>query len=258
MHFKRIIPLGIAFAFCVCFSLAQEEFPFFVKIGPKGANLRTDSTVSSEVIIELNKDDIVQVKGVLYDWYKVDLPDLAPCYVFSGYVKTPDNKTGFITADNVNIRLGPDKKSKILGKLSKGASVNIVALEGEWYKIHPDKSLYGWIHKSTATPLSKEIARQQPFLADGGITVVLDPEQEDTFAVEGVLQDKGKPSRLFKKKIPYKLVTAEGKIYLLEGNETLLAKYANYKVKVVGNISKVDKAIEKYPVLVIKHIERVN
>lgn len=52
--------------------------------------------------------------------------------------------TGIINTASLNMREKADINSKILIKLTKGQSVTIVAISGEWYKIKTPEGLYGW------------------------------------------------------------------------------------------------------------------
>ena len=67
-----IIPVfyaGIAFA--------QDFQKFNGEITSDNINIRTDSTVGSDIICALKKHDKVEVTAELYDWYKIRLPKKA-------------------------------------------------------------------------------------------------------------------------------------------------------------------------------------
>ncbi|MCM8770427.1 MAG: SH3 domain-containing protein [Candidatus Omnitrophica bacterium] len=149
--------LLIGFVF-VTFLFAEENFPFLAVVVIEGANVRTDSTINSETIIKLDKDESVVVRGSFYEWYRITLPKSASCYVFSKYISALDEKTGVVNSENVNIRLRPDTKSPILGKLKKGQTVNIIKFVDNWYIIEPTEETYGWIHK-TAVRKKAELKR---------------------------------------------------------------------------------------------------
>jgi hypothetical protein len=52
--------------------------------------------------------------------------------------------SGIINTASLNIREKADITSKILIKLTKGQSVTIISISGEWYKIKTPDGLYGW------------------------------------------------------------------------------------------------------------------
>ncbi len=55
------------------------------------------------------------------------------------------SETGIITASALNVRSEPSTSSNVIGLLYNGASVNIVAVEGAWYKISFNSST-GFVH----------------------------------------------------------------------------------------------------------------
>ncbi|MCM8779706.1 MAG: SH3 domain-containing protein [Candidatus Omnitrophica bacterium] len=132
--------------------LAQEKYPRYLVAAIDDANVRTDSTINSEIIIKLNKGDVVVTTKDFYDWYKIVLPKYAACYVSARYISAASEKSGTANSDNVNIRLRPDTKSPILGKLKQGEPVNIINFSNDWYAIEPTENTYGWIHKSVVRP----------------------------------------------------------------------------------------------------------
>ena len=77
-----IIPVfyaGIAFA--------QDFQKFNGEITSDNINIRTDSTVGSDIICALKKHDKVEVTAELYDWYKIRLPKNAPSFVKKSFFK---------------------------------------------------------------------------------------------------------------------------------------------------------------------------
>lgn len=53
--------------------------------------------------------------------------------------------TGFITADRVNLRSGPALRSEIVGQLSRGQEVAVIASDGQWCAITPPPAISGWV-----------------------------------------------------------------------------------------------------------------
>ena len=126
---------------------AQESFPFKGKVNADNINVRTDSTVSSEAICSLNRDADVEVISQIYDWYKIKLPPKTPSFIKKDFATMIDDKTAKVSGDNVNIRLRPDTSSAIVGRVNKDEVVSILEDKGEWYRIEPASSTFGWIHK---------------------------------------------------------------------------------------------------------------
>lgn len=233
-------------------SLSQDtSFP--VKITSQTANVRSDSTVNSEIITEVPKGKILTVVKSFYEWYRVELPDDAPCYISSQYVSVIGDNVAAVKNDNVNLRLKPDTKSVILGKVSRDKIVNISGTQGNWYRIVPPEEARGWIHKSTALSLpAAELKPQTP------PTVAKPKEQaSDIITLEGKVSDRGKTLGLFNKQLSHKLVTTDNKEYFLKGNKYKLNMFVNSIVRIKGKIL-TDIPKQKYPVIEVDSAQRLN
>lgn len=55
-------------------------------------------------------------------------------------------KEGVVSANNLNLRKGPDTNYEVIGTLTKGTKVSIVGSDGDFLKIESD-SLAGYVHK---------------------------------------------------------------------------------------------------------------
>lgn len=139
--------------FKICSAQAVPLFQGEVNAG--NINVRTDATVSSEIICAVDKDDRVEVIMELYDWYKIRLPQKAPSYIKKDLISCIDIqpatenqcKNAKVLKDRVNIRLRPDDSSPIIGVANKNEIVNILKDKGGWYKIEPVQTSFGWINK---------------------------------------------------------------------------------------------------------------
>lgn len=129
-------------------------------------NIRNSASTSSSVIGSLSKGASVSIVAVSGDWYKIKY-NSSYGYVNSKYisngstnngsssndVQSPtENKpvinSGIVNISNsssyLNIRNSASTSSNIIGSLSKGANVSIVASSGDWYKIKYNSS-YGYV-----------------------------------------------------------------------------------------------------------------
>ncbi|MBU0710292.1 MAG: SH3 domain-containing protein [Candidatus Omnitrophica bacterium] len=225
----------ILFILLLSFSQAHsaQEFPFQGRITEEGINVRTDSTVSAEIIYSLNKDNRVEVVGGAYDWYKIELTPEAPVYLREDLADCLNlEATGSdclkvkVNKDIVNARLMPDENSALLGKLKRGEEVLVVKKTKGWYKIKPQGCCYGWIHQrfvakapeKEAEPMKVAIEKKQE---------AAEPEQE--LIVEGILKAK-----FITTVASFKLISKEGTLYLIKGDKGLLNKYVNRQVKIAG------------------------
>ena len=111
---------------------AQETMPFIGEINADNINIRSDSTVSSEIICKVNKGEQVEVTRERYGWYKIRLPKYAPSFIKKNLVTaiedkpansfdklrdsgTELNRNAKVIKNRVNIRLHPNESSPILG-----------------------------------------------------------------------------------------------------------------------------------------------
>ncbi len=174
---RKISLLALLILFSFDISSAQESLSFQGEINADNINVRSDATVSSEIICTLKKDDRVEVVSLFYEWYKIRLPKSTPSFIKKNLVlvqesikhfpiplrKSPkaiaegdflansDGKTAIVVKDNVNIRLHPSESCPIIGKASKNQIINILADKGDWYRIEPINNSFGWVHKKFIT-----------------------------------------------------------------------------------------------------------
>ena len=88
-----------------------------------------------------------------YTWYKIS--GTTSGYVRSDYISnvasdSVESKTGTIIADVLNVRTGAGRNYSIMGTVSYGTRVTIVATSGEWYKVNCKVSgnlRSGYVHK---------------------------------------------------------------------------------------------------------------
>ncbi len=126
---------------------SQGEDFFLGRIIKDDVAIRSGYSENFNSVLFLNKDDFVVICGKNFSWYKVMLPPDADCYLCADFVEETGKTTGFIKANKLNIRGGPDTKFGIVGHLKKDDEVVIKKREGGWYKILPPETAYGWIYK---------------------------------------------------------------------------------------------------------------
>lgn len=251
-----------------CFSglaLAQaENFAAFSGQSSAAAiNVRVDSTVGAEVICVLAKGEVVEVVREAYDWYKIRLPKTAPAYIKkelleclalpADLVSSPQKcLSAQVIKDRVNVRLKPTETSWILGKIAKSTVVNIVADEGDWYRIQPVYQCYGWVNKKF---INKEIVVLPAPLAAPMTALVTAENKKVTPAL--TLTGKVSPYGIVLwRKATHKLITADNKIYLLIGNRKSLDRLNGRQVKLTARAYGL--ATDKYPIVQIDELEALN
>lgn len=223
---------------------ARQELPLFQgEIKGEDINIRSDSTVSSEVIVKANRGELIEVINEQYDWYKVRLPYNAPSFIKKDFVELgEDGKGARVLNDNVNIRLKPDTASAILGRLNQDDIVSVLADKGEWYRIKPIKNSFGWVHKSFVRKFKGNRIKSQ----DTQERIVY----QETI-VEGIIRPK-----TFTRIATHKLILEDSKVYLLKADIEELNPFNGRKVKITGKL--VDPAKQKYPIIEVEKIEALD
>jgi len=253
-------------------SSEYKPFLFLGRINANDINIRSDSTVSSKVICVLGKDEPVEVIKESYEWYKIRLPKTAASFIRKDFVEPIDEKTAKVIKDNVNIRLGPDESSSILGKAGKNEIINILGEKGEWYEIEPLSNSFGWVHKrfvdkatghramvcppigkATMQGTGKKINLSQQFKNDSKITDKESTAGEEIVSIDGVVKPYGK---VFGRTASHKLIALDNNVFLLKGNKVSLDSLNYHKVKITGKST--HPKGEKYTVIEIQKIEALD
>lgn len=139
-------------------------------------NIRSNNNSSSNIIGLLKNGDSVSIVGTYGDWYKIKI-NSSYGYVSSKYVSTSTNlpvaptKTSSTNSDSTSSKFGVvslnDKSSglkfrstpsgQVIGTLSHGTKVNILALDGSWYKVNLNGTI-GYLSSSYVSLSEPQIA----------------------------------------------------------------------------------------------------
>ena len=134
-------------------------------------NIRAEKSTSSAVLGTLQKGAVVRLLAQSTSWYKIEYNGITG-YVMKTYIERGGSgsssggssscgssssggsssgytavATGVISGSNVNFRKGPGTSYDILGVLQKGATVEIIAKSGDYYKI-AYSGVVGYVLKS--------------------------------------------------------------------------------------------------------------
>lgn len=246
---KACISLLLLFALTpfICFAQNQNPSLFQGEINENNINVRCDSTVNAKIICVLNRGEPVEVVRDLYEWYKIRLPKTAPSFIKKDLVSLIDDKTGKVLKDNVNIRLGANESSPILGRSGKNEVINITGENAGWYKIEPLSDSFGWVHKKFVNK-AVTIKRAE----EASLPPPKAPE-DNSLIIEGVIKPYGK---VIKRLATHKLFTMDNKVFLLKGNREGLNSLNYHKVKVTGK--PIHSPDPKYTTIEIVKIEAID
>jgi len=267
---RKIFFCAAIFFLAASFAFSESKFPFVGEVSSEGVNVRAGQHISFERLARLKKGTEVIVVAKNYDWYKINLPDIADCFVSKKYVRALSDGTGEITANRVNVRASAKEKSSIIGQLGKGTRVKIKGHSPGWVMIEPADGIYGWVsaklvsYKSDRVPLPKvieepiRIAYKKPEQKPAEENEEKKREESPAqFSIVGRIEDVGRVVPV--KTIRYKLIVDPKTIYYLEGDKALLDGSVNFTVRVDGILKPESEKRFKYPViLVIKINSLVN
>jgi len=245
---------------------AGEPLPFTGEVNSDNINIRSDSTVSAQIICKCAKGQRLEVVAQRYGWYKIRLPKPAPSFIKKNLVtgiedKPADSfdklkasgneliKSAKVIKDRVNIRLAPSESSPILGKADRNEVITVLEDKGGWYRIEPINNSFGWISSKfiakVAAPAEPEpLQAQQQIIPAAG---------EKSTVIEGVVKPYG---IVFRRPATHKIITSDNKIFLLKGNKKSLDQLNYHKVKVTGKPIGTDN--QKYPIIEIEKIEELD
>lgn len=263
MLLKRLIILTLAIFIAPCPGFAQKPPLFTVQVNSDNINVRADCTVSSEIICKADKGDRFEAVDQKYNWYRIRLPKETRVYIKQELLElsaTCDPAAGAdgkvrlpakVAATNVNIRLNPSLESRIIGHADYGQAVEIIEKKEGWYAITPTDNCYGWIHgkfiqdapEVTTPPETEEaIILEAPVL----------PQEEKLPEIKGSIRPYWS---LFGSKGTHKLISEEGRTYILKGDQKLMDTFNQTEVVLSGEF--LSDPEDKVPVFSVKSIKEI-
>lgn len=264
---KSLITILLFLFFSVtCFASVEEKNPFIAQVTSESLNIRAGYNINFEVVYKLKKEDKVTVLEKKFNWYKVELPLGASCFISSKYVNRIVDQDAAVGSDNVNVRARADLKSSVLCQLGKNDPVTIVEDSNkDWYKIKPPGNCYGWVNEkylkyySSPEQYSKERQRELANLdaakeaskrpLDKIVPQVSKAGAKFEFENTGIVKKAGS---FFKQPGSHRLLQ-KGKVFAyLKSDKLNLDNYLNLLVSAKGNLDKNSRS--KYPVVIIEDI----
>jgi SH3-like domain-containing protein len=110
------------------------------------ANIRSGPGTNHEILWSVGKYYPVDTVKKSGNWYKIrDFEDDEGWVFHSLLKKIP---TVIVKAPLVNVREGPETKSRVVFQAEKGVSFKHVGKKGNWLKVQHADGEVAWIHKS--------------------------------------------------------------------------------------------------------------
>lgn len=122
------------------------------KVTGSSVNIRKSASTGAAVLKRVEQGTVLEAVSISDGWVKVKYSGVTG-YVSADYVKVSglssssgssetlkemDSK-GAINASEVNVREGAGTSSSKMYSLSKGASVDVTGIKGDWYRVHTSK-----------------------------------------------------------------------------------------------------------------------
>ena len=98
-------------------------------------NIRKKPKLSSKVVAQVKRNDIVLIGNQSEEWYQIVHNDKI-AYAYKKYISIlPRFFKGEIIARTLNVRSQPNTECEVLGKLYKGDIISIIKEYSKWHKI---------------------------------------------------------------------------------------------------------------------------
>ena len=122
------------------------------KVTGSSVNIRKSASTGAAVLKRVEQGTVLEAVSISDGWVKVKYSGVTG-YVSADYVKVSGlssssgssetlkemDSQGAINASEVNVREGAGTSSSKMYSLSKGASVDVTGIKGDWYRVHTSK-----------------------------------------------------------------------------------------------------------------------
>jgi N-acetylmuramoyl-L-alanine amidase len=121
--------------------------------------VRLSPSRDGRIVGHLSKGEVVSVLETNGDWRKVVTSSLigwvSSSYLSSYHRKEATEKTGWVTADSLNVRARPSLTAERVGKVTYGEQVTITDKQENWYQILMNNGKVGWVSSEYISTASK-------------------------------------------------------------------------------------------------------
>ena len=140
-------------------------------INAERVNVRTQPSIVSEVVTQVNTGDKVQVlefitlddtiPGNPTEWYRIAVPEGAQFWVSGDYIDGGDDT---VTASQLNVRAGPGQSYTVMARLNRGEKVERILEADGWVSIKPPADAFAYVASSLVelTDAGEEEKNSQP------------------------------------------------------------------------------------------------
>ena len=216
------------------------------KITATTLNVRSNPSLTSDIIGKLKEGEIISLLEEKKDWYKINFQQKTG-WVFSKYVnklknnekknessEETESKIGKVNATILNVRSIPSLKGDIVSRLENGEEVKVISTQDDWTEIQLKNQEKAWV---ASRYLEIEGQKTQPIVTiiHNGTNIRKGPSTNTE-----VLKRSNKGDQ-------FPILQKEGDWYQIKLKNGTIDYVAGWIVSVSGNIEKVNHpGIEQY------------
>ena len=138
---RRLFFLTFLFVF-LSFSVGHAEM---VSIGGKKVNMRSGPGKKYTVLWELGIGYPLRVIGTKGNWYKVKDFEGDSGWIYKKLISKKSHL--IVKKKRINIRSGPGRNKKIIGKANYGVVFKTLKRKSGWVKVRHENGLEGWVKR---------------------------------------------------------------------------------------------------------------
>ncbi|WP_297135185.1 SH3 domain-containing protein [Terrisporobacter sp.] len=148
-------------------------------------NVRSGASTSHKIVGKVKRGTEVEILSSDNGWYKIEYAGNKTGWSSGDYISkgtssngsssTSASGTGTVTASSLNVRRGASTSNRVVGKLSRGTKVEILASNNGWYQIKYSGNKKGWvsgdyISRGTSSNNSSNTSTSTPASGTGTVT----------------------------------------------------------------------------------------
>ena len=236
--------------------------PFVGTITGSKVNIRAGANRNYEIVHQIAKGEQLVIVGQRGEWYAVELPPEAACFVAAKFVTLEGKNSGRVNSTTLNVRSGPSSKHNVLAKLAAGEPVTVLGEQQGWLRVVPPAAARGWIARSFVQPdaagrvevvRAAQQSRQSTVIASAAGT--LPPTGGGPAPATGAPAAQGQLETarhmFWRRPAPYQLVRDRRLVAYVASQSIALGDYLHQDVSVWGTVA---DPSSKTPVITVTHL----
>ncbi|ARN56805.1 SH3 domain-containing protein [Sedimentisphaera salicampi] len=142
-----------------------HDFPYKAKVAGENVFVRSGAGMNYYRCARVSSPEEVTVTAERFGWSRIQPLDTCYSLIAKQYVKKSDSGSGVVEASNVNVWAGSPYVSPVHSttrqlKLNSGTEVQIIGIDGDYYKIRPPRGASYWINSAYLEAAESEEKQQ--------------------------------------------------------------------------------------------------